>query len=240
MRYGAFNKAAGSYEANVDIQPIVAQFVAEQAQMHISPSRLTLDVGCGAGRLKQFLPNHQIIGIDAAENMCAIAPHPTICADALHLPFADCSIEAVISSLCLQWVPLQNAVAELARVMQPNAYAVIGLLSDGTMRELKQVYESLNIPPHMLKYSTSPQMMDIFNGCGFEIIAHHQQKNVIYHNSAWQFFKQLQLIGANRTNQTPLTNIQLKQLMLTYEHKFMQEQGLPVTYCWDYLGLTKC
>ena len=240
MQYGGFNKAAGSYEANVDIQPIVAQFVAEQAQMHISPSHLTLDVGCGAGRLKQFLPNYQIIGIDAAENMCALELHPTICADAVCMPLADCSIEAVISSLCLQWIPLQKAVAELARVMQPNAYAVIGLLSDGTMQELKQVYESLNIPPHMLKYSTSQQMTDIFNSCGFEIISHHQQTTIIYHSSAWQFFKQLKLIGANRTNQTPLTNIQLKQLMRIYEQQFMQAQGLPVSYVWDCLGLTKC
>ncbi len=232
-----FNKSSKTYAENIDVQAIVASLTAKQIQQHISPNELTLDIGCGTGQLKQLLPTHNIIGVDVAENMCRETHHLAICADATALPFADNSIDAAISSLCFQWLPLPQAIGELHRVLRPNATAIIATLSYGTMLELQASYEKINLKPRMLNYLTSAKIVKIFAQNGFSIITHHHQKTILHHPSAWQLFKQLKNIGANRTTQLPpLTFLQLKQLMQAYE---MQQNGVPVSYYWDCLTLQK-
>ncbi len=236
-----FNKSAKTYAQHADIQPIIAQFVASQAQQYLSEAELILDIGCGAGQLAQFLPNYHIIGVDAAENMCAISPAPVICADALCLPFADATFNAAISSLCWQWLPLPLAAVELKRILQPNAVAIIALLSHGTMWELHDVYLRANIAPRLLDYYKSEQIAEIFKHHDFAIIAHHQQQIVINHDCVWSFFQQLRLIGAHQASMLPPLNYgQLKQIMRIYEREFGLKNdinevtnNIPVTYKFD-------
>jgi SAM-dependent methyltransferase len=93
-----------------------------------TPGRLTLEVGCGEGRVARDLAarGHRVIGIDASPTLVAsaAAADPAgryLAADAAALPFPDASFDIVVAYNSLMDVAeMPAAVAEAARVLQPG------------------------------------------------------------------------------------------------------------------------
>jgi SAM-dependent methyltransferase len=92
------------------------------------PGKLTLDIGCGEGRVARDLKRlgHQVIGIDASPSMLAAAREADLkmdlrLADAAALPLADASADLVIAFMSLQDIDaMEQAVREVARVLEPK------------------------------------------------------------------------------------------------------------------------
>ena len=100
------------------------------------PSGLTLDVGCGEGRLTRELSarGYDVVGVDASTALVdeARAADPSgryEVASIDALPFADASVELAV---CVNVLPhvhdLAGAAAELARVLAPGGAFVIGTI----------------------------------------------------------------------------------------------------------------
>jgi SAM-dependent methyltransferase len=92
----------------------------------LPPSRgLTLDLGCGEGRLGRVLRSlgYQVAGVDAAPTMVGLAvshetPTPAVLADAAALPFRDEAFGLVVAYMSLHDMDrMPRAVAEAARVL---------------------------------------------------------------------------------------------------------------------------
>jgi ubiquinone/menaquinone biosynthesis C-methylase UbiE len=94
----------------------------------VSPdAKIVLDLACGSGPMSRELvqPGRTVVGLDlsAAELKLAAerGPGPWVRADALALPFADGSIDAVTSSMGLVVVtPLSRVIDEIERVLRPG------------------------------------------------------------------------------------------------------------------------
>lgn len=100
------------------------------------PGRLTLDLGCGEGRLSRDLQarGHRVIGIDASPALIGAArvADPAgdyRCADACKLPLSDGDCDLVIAFMSLQDVDdLPGATAEISRVLEPGGCACIAIV----------------------------------------------------------------------------------------------------------------
>jgi SAM-dependent methyltransferase len=101
-----------------------------------SPGRLTLDLGCGEGRLLRDLTRlgHQVIGVDSSHAMTrAAVTHldsgaRVVQGDAACLPVGDATADCVIAFMSLQDVDdMENAVAECARVLVPRRHLVMAV-----------------------------------------------------------------------------------------------------------------
>ena len=112
------------------------------------PGRLTLDVGCGEGRLGRALTaaGHRVVGFDAAFAMvkaaadasgsCAVAV-----ADAVMLPVRDRAADLVILFMCLHdFDDMRAAVSEAARVLVPGGRLAIALLHPVVTAKLAGTY----------------------------------------------------------------------------------------------------
>lgn len=94
-----------------------------------APSGVTLDVGCGEGRLPRDLKGrgYEVIGVDASATLIRHARDADPdgdyrMADAAALPLEDGSMSLVTAFMSLHDVDdLQSAVREIARVMRPDA-----------------------------------------------------------------------------------------------------------------------
>jgi SAM-dependent methyltransferase len=100
------------------------------------PGRLTLDVGCGEGRVTRDLRQlgHTTIGVDASQTMIAAAREADpngdyVVADAAALPFPDAHADLVVAFMSLMDVDhMPEAVGELARVLEPNGRLVVAVV----------------------------------------------------------------------------------------------------------------
>lgn len=101
-----------------------------------APGRLTVDVGCGEGRLGRVLARsgHRVVGFDAALTSVRAAAthpegHPVVIADAVRLPLRDGVADVAIAFMSLHdFDDLRAAVAEVARVLSPDGRFCVALL----------------------------------------------------------------------------------------------------------------
>jgi len=101
------------------------------------PGGLTVDVGCGEGRLSRTLAagGHRVLGLDHAATMVrAAAAHPdaapVVRADATAVPVADGAADLVVFFMCLHDIDAHDvALAESARVLVPGGRVAIALLT---------------------------------------------------------------------------------------------------------------
>jgi SAM-dependent methyltransferase len=100
------------------------------------PGRLTLDIGCGEGRLARDLKTlgHRLIGIDSSPSLVAAAkasdPEMDLrLADATALPLDDGCADLAIAFMSLQDIDdMPAAIREAARVLQPGGRLCIATL----------------------------------------------------------------------------------------------------------------
>jgi molybdopterin-guanine dinucleotide biosynthesis protein A/SAM-dependent methyltransferase len=92
------------------------------------PGRLTLDVGCGEGRLARELQGvgHRVLGIEPSPRLAAAAreadpPTQVLVADAASLPLDDGVVDLAVSTMSLLNIArLDQAIAEIGRVLSPD------------------------------------------------------------------------------------------------------------------------
>jgi SAM-dependent methyltransferase len=100
------------------------------------PGRLTIDIGCGEGRLTRHFKSlgHQVIGIDASPSLVAAArasdPSMTILrADAAALPLADKCADLVVAFMSLHDIDaMPDAVGEAARIIRPGGRFCVAIV----------------------------------------------------------------------------------------------------------------
>ena len=100
------------------------------------PGRLTLDVGCGEGRVSRDLKRlgHSVIGLDASATLIDLAreadPGGTYFhARASAIPLEDACADLVIAFMSLQDVDdLEPSVLEIARVLQNGGRACVAIV----------------------------------------------------------------------------------------------------------------
>lgn len=103
------------------------------------PGERIADLGCGPGYLAADLaravaPGGLVHGLDSAPDMVAIARRRTTgqatcqieAGDVCRLPFADASLDAVVSIQVLEHIdPVERAISEMFRVLRPAGRAAV-------------------------------------------------------------------------------------------------------------------
>ena len=100
------------------------------------PGALTIEVGCGEGRMARALhrAGHTVLGIDGSRSLAAAAgrhaePIPVGVGDVHRLPVRDDVADLVVCFMVLMDIDdLDAAVAELARVLAPGGCVCIAVL----------------------------------------------------------------------------------------------------------------
>lgn len=100
------------------------------------PGRLTIDVGCGEGRITRDLraAGHRVVGVDAAPSMIAAAREADpdgeyVEANAEKLPFEDGSADLVLAFMSLMDMDdMPGVVREIARVLQSSGRLVAAVV----------------------------------------------------------------------------------------------------------------
>jgi SAM-dependent methyltransferase len=101
-----------------------------------APGRLTLDIGCGEGRLSRDLAalGHKVVGIDPSPKVIAAAREVSpdlefVEADAADLPLEEGAVDLAIAFMSLQDIDdMHGAVREAARVLECGGSFVVAVV----------------------------------------------------------------------------------------------------------------
>src|SRR5262245_20212612 len=101
-----------------------------------APARLTLDIGCGEGRLTRDLAalGHKVVGADTSGKVLAAARELSpelefVEADAADLPFEDESVDLAVAFMSLMDIDdMPGAVRQAARVLEPGGRLVLAVV----------------------------------------------------------------------------------------------------------------
>ncbi len=159
----AFSRAAEVYDRQAGLQKQVAEQLVEKLEFIKHQPGLILDIGAGTGFLRKPLlkryKKSRLILTDLSQGMLRQARRNDsllfsrsshCCADMEQLPMAADSVDMVISSLALQWSnDLDRVMAEIHRVLKPGGLLMFSTLGPDTLKELRQVWQSVDADAHV-------------------------------------------------------------------------------------------
>lgn len=235
-----FSRHAAQYDARAHFQRLQCARVADAALMLLPPTARVLDMGCGTGMFRRLTlekrPQWQWLGLDLAPGMCAEAQRlgPVLQADAAAIPLTDCAVDAVVSSLCLQWVPdLAGVMQEIARVLRPGGRAVLATLVRGTLDELRDAAADAALPLSLLPMRPESDYCSAIREAGLNILRADTRRDVEHYASVSDLLNTMRGIGAGNAQSrhgASLTGVARWRAMLRAYDARRTPQGLPASW----------
>jgi len=149
----------------------------------VQPTRL-LDVGCGTGmltsRLGAELGAELVTGVDFSLGMLEQARARTdrvgwAQGDALRLPVASGSVDAVLSTEAFHWFPDHDAaLREFARVLGPGGHALVALVNVRRKETSQLMHSGSQAMGQPAWWPTRAEMRDRFESAGFDVVRQRQ------------------------------------------------------------------
>ena len=174
-------------------------------------------------------------------------PH-RILADEEALPFADSSLDAVLSALSLHWVnDLPGALVQIRRALKPDGLFLGVMLGGETLVELRDVMTEAEIEtvgglsPHVSPFADVADLGGLLQRAGFALPVVDTEKLTVTYESVFDLFRDLR--GMGETNallerpRTPMRRETLLRAAALYAERFAGPDGrIPATF--QFLWLT--
>lgn len=248
----SFSRIAAQYEQHATLQQSIGDFLLERLELIKQQPSMILDLGCGTGRLTRQLaaryPEATVYAVDLAPAMVQHAqqqmPHRFwpfqrrrqhfLCADAARLPFADHSIDLLVSNLMLQWCNDFNQVfQEIARVLQPSGVLLFTTFGPDTLKEVRHSWAAVDQHSHVNRFIDMHDLGDSLFTAGLVDPVLDVDWLKVHYPDVKAVLRALKNIGAhNITAGRPrhLMGKQHFQHFVTAYETLRETQGLPLSY----------
>ena len=242
----AFDRASAGYEAAARLQARVSAELLERLAPFTFAPRVVLDLGAGTGRvtreLKRRYPRALVIALDLSPGMLREARRhqrlwrrfARVCADALKLPLAAASVDLVFSSLVLQWCePLEQALAEVRRVLRPGGFFAFSTFGPDTLKELRAAWAQADSLTHVNRFLDMHDVGDAIARSGLAEPVLDADRIELGYPDTLTLMRDLKAIGAHNVNagrpRTLLGAARLRRMTEAYE-ALRRDRVLPATY----------
>ena len=246
----AFEKAAAGYDAVAVLQQEVANRLVDRMDVMSMKPVSILDVGAGTGFVSQLLaeryPKAKVTALDLAFNMLKQAKNKRsfkqrwnkqfhyVHAEVENLPFADASVELVISGLTMQWCQdLPKVFAEFKRVLAPGGLLLFSSFGPDTLKELRHSWSEVDDLPHVNAFADMHDVGDALMQSGFADPVMDMEMLTVTYKDVKTVMSDLKQIGAHNVMQGRSHNMTGKNKLLNmiqaYE-QFRVDGLLPVSH----------
>lgn len=243
----SFHRQASDYDSHAIVQRRVVDRVIGMLQAErIRPSRL-LDVGAGTGRLLarlgELYPDAVAVGADLAFGMCRAASEGLgagthlVNSDAEKLPFAAGSFDLVLSTSTFQWLTsLDNAFAEVYRVLSPGGLFCFALFGERTLFELRESYKAVldGGADRTHSFFSWADVLGALQGAGFSNATACSDIEVELHPDVPELLRSLKRIGAGTASPVASRGLAERRVMLdmmaAYRQRYGRNGSIPASY----------
>lgn len=250
----AFDRAAPSYDAAAAVQREACARLCAFADANPIEREVgrVMDAGSGTGyALPELLSRHPHalhVALDFSPAMLRIARGHSpfadpLCADIEQLPMAGASIDAIWSSLAVQWCTPVAVLSELNRVLTPGGMAWIATLGPRTLHELRASFSRIDDADHVISFFSTDDWHRITSASGLQLRAEASADIAAFAPDLRSLLRDLKSIGAHTVGDTrrrrPLGKNAWQALVADYEQWRRPDGRLPATYDLIMLALRK-
>jgi malonyl-CoA O-methyltransferase len=241
----SFDRAATTYDAAAVLHAEVRDTLLKRLDLTALTPRVVLDAGAGTGHGSRALirryPKALVIALDSSRRMLQVAGRQQswlrrfspVCADAVRLPFADASVDLIISNLMLQWCDPDAVFAEFRRVLAPQGLLSFTTLGPDTLRELRSAWGEVDARSHVNQFIDMHDIGDALVRGGFAAPVLDVERYTLTYLDLRRVAADLKATGARNATRGRAKGLtgrrQFAALQSAYE-AFRREGRLPATY----------
>lgn len=222
-------------------------FLLERAAEDLSERLLTVkrrfetavDLGTPTDLLSRALAGHPGIGtlVRAAPLAAGLAASEcSIVADEEALPFANGSLDLVVSALALQMVnDLPGAFAQVRRALKPDGLFLAALIGGGSLAELREAFAIAEsettggVSPRVAPFADVRDMGGLLQRAGFALPVTDVDRVVVRYGSPFTLMNELRRMGAGNVlaerRRVPLRRATLLRAAEIYTERFSDADG---------------
>jgi malonyl-CoA O-methyltransferase len=198
--------------------------------------------GLGASALKRAFARAQVTAVDFSPAMLEQArrhsrfwkPIRCIQADARSLPLESSSQDLVFTNLMLQWVePLDDALAEIRRVLRPGGLLLASSFGPLTLQELRAAWAEADQGVHVNDFVDMHDFGSALQRAGFSEPVLDVDRHLRHYADAPALMREIKAIGAHNVHaqrRRGLTGRAAFQRMTAAYEMLRGPQGLPATW----------
>jgi SAM-dependent methyltransferase len=217
----------------------VADDLAARLSMVMRRFERVVDLGTPGDALRQALSaqladpviraGDRGTGITASDGLRVVADEEAI-------PFADQSLDLVVSALALQFLnDLPGTLAQIRRALKPDGFFLAAMLGGDTLIELREVFaeaESViegGVSPRVAPFADMRQLGGLLQRAGFALPVADSDRLTVRYDSALALMQDLRRMGATNIlaerRKTPLRRETLARVVQVYADNFSDADG---------------
>lgn len=241
----SFDRAATTYDAAAVLHAEVRdQLLARLDLMKLTP-RVVMDAGAGTGHAARALirryPKAVVVALDTSQPMLQAAGRrqswlrrfTRVCADAARLPFADGSVDLILSNLMLQWCDPDAVFAEFRRVLGPHGLVSFTTLGPDTLRELRSAWRAADSHTHVNQFMDMHDIGDALIRSDFASPVLDVERYTLSYADVRRVATDLKNTGAHNATRGRARGLTGRQRFAAFQQAyeaFRQDGRLPATY----------
>ena len=197
-----------------------------------------LDLGTPGPAVAAALAGHPGVGrlFAAAPLAAALAGRAGVVADEEALPFAEGSLDLVVSALSLQQVnDLPGVLAQVRRALRPDGLFLGVLLGGGSLGELRQAFAAAEtemtggLSPRVAPFADVRDLGALLQRTGFALPVTDVDRVVVRYGSPFTLLQDLRRMGATNAlaerHRRPLGRVMLMRALEIYAERFADPDG---------------
>jgi SAM-dependent methyltransferase len=216
----------------------VAEDLVERLATVLRRFEVAADLGTPTGALRRRLAPHvgTLIALDPDALALRDDVGPKVAADEEALPFADGSLDLVVSALALQSVnDLPGALVQVRRALKPDGLFLAALLGGDTLTELRQSFAAAEAEieggasPRVVPFVDAREGGALLQRAGFALPVADVDRITVRYASPFDLMQDLRRMGATNAlaerRRVPLRRATLLRMAEVYAARFADADG---------------
>ena len=151
-------------------------------------------------------------------------------------PFAEASLDLVVSALALQWVnDLPGTLVQIRRALKPDGLLMAAMLGGDTLIELREAFASAEseieggLSPRVAPFADLRELGALMQRAGFALPVVDSDRLTVRYESAFALMRDLRAMGATNVlaerRRAPLRRATLMRMAEIYAERFADADG---------------
>ena len=197
---------------------------------------VAVDLGTPSDAVRRVLAANNNISTIVAAGLDGDDDGLRVTADEETLPFAERSLDLVVSALALQFVnDLPGALIQIRRALKPDGLLLAALIGGDSLTELRSAFAAAEseveggISPRVAPFADIRELGGLLQRAGFALPVVDSERVAVRYDSALALMRDLRRMGAtnilHERLRTPLKRSTLERVMAIYADRFTDADG---------------